>query len=310
MAGDHPLASAAAIRAESAWLRRLAAALVRDRDAAEDAVQETWLTRLASPPAAPGPIGGWLRVVLRNVVRKAARTDGRRRARERAATGPLGETPSSEELALRVEAQRLVADLVLALDEPYQSTVILVYYEGLSPTEVARRLDVPAGTVRWRLSHALDRVRVELDGRYTRSRRSWRALLVPVSPSIPAGSLAGAGKVIMAMNGTTKGAPVTAAVLLPLLAGGLLVRERLGAGGDSADSPQAAATDTLSGGGGSGRDPGGAGGPGPRRRVRVPRFTVDPPAPEAEAEAERPAVAEDPPPRPPPGCSTSAPSTR
>jgi hypothetical protein len=49
--------SPAAIRAERGWLRRLSRALLQDSDAAEDAVQETWLASLAHPPKKGGSLG-------------------------------------------------------------------------------------------------------------------------------------------------------------------------------------------------------------------------------------------------------------
>jgi len=42
----------------------------------------------------------------------------------------------------------LVADEVVRLDEPYRSTIVLRYFEELTSPEIARRLDVPEGTVR------------------------------------------------------------------------------------------------------------------------------------------------------------------
>ena len=45
------------------------------------------------------------------------------------------------------------------LDEPYRTTLLLRYGEMLSSVEIARRQQVPAGTVRWRLKSAVDRLR-------------------------------------------------------------------------------------------------------------------------------------------------------
>jgi RNA polymerase sigma factor (sigma-70 family) len=281
MKGDRPVITSAIISAESVWLRRLSAALVREGGGDDDAIQETWLTGLAHPPEAPGPLGGWLRVVLRNIVRKRSRGESRRRTREREAAGILADTPGPEELAVRLEAQRLVADLVLALDEPYRSTVMLCYYEGLAPIEVARRLDVPAPTVRWRLSRALAILRAELDRRYQAGPRPWRALLVALGPQGDAGRLGGLGKVIIAMKGTTKLAVLTGGSALFLVAGGLSLRHA----GDPASPAPATA------GAGAGRatqravreppTPGARpGGSPPRARVLLPRFTP-PPRPES-----------------------------
>ncbi len=59
---DHPLTEKDLVR-HSAWLRRLAYALVRGDDQAEDLVQETWL-RYVSQPARTGPIRSRLARIL------------------------------------------------------------------------------------------------------------------------------------------------------------------------------------------------------------------------------------------------------
>jgi RNA polymerase sigma-70 factor (ECF subfamily) len=180
MAGEG-FVSTSRVRAEDGWLRRFSLAVAGDEPAAEDAVQDAWLTGLTRPPATTESPGGWLRVVLRNIARKRARSEGRRLARERDVAASAGPAPSPEEVALRAETERLVAELVAALDEPYRSTVQLCYHQGLAPAEVARRLEIPAATVRWRLSRALAIVRAQLDARHE-GRRPWRAVLLPVVP--------------------------------------------------------------------------------------------------------------------------------
>jgi RNA polymerase sigma factor (sigma-70 family) len=216
MADERPFLTAETIRAESGWLRRLAAALVRDGDGAEDALQETWLIGLAHPPSAAGPAGGWLRVVLGNVARKRARGERRRQTRERDPAVAVSDTPSSEELVVRMEAQRLVADLVAGLAEPYRSTILLCYYEGLPRAEVARRLAIPAATVRWRLSRALATLRAQLEQRDEPGRKSWRAVLIPLAAGKP-GHFSGWGKVMMAMTGSSKVMLGAAALLIAAL---------------------------------------------------------------------------------------------
>jgi len=222
---ERRLPSLEALRAENAWLRRLAGALTRDDALAEDAVQETWLARLLHPPADGSQ--GWLRVVLRNAVRKRARGDSRRWGREREVEVLAGTSvPGTEELALRLEAQRLVGDLVLALDEPYRSTVLLRYHEGLAPAEIARRQQVPPGTVRWRLKTALDRLRAALDERYASPGR-WGALLVPLAPE-----RGGSWRALVMAKAATKIAALVVAVLLALLLGWRIL-ERGGSHPDS-----------------------------------------------------------------------------
>jgi len=135
---------------------------------------------LVSPPERGRPLRPWLAAVLRNFAHMMFRGEGRRRARETSAQEDFAALPTPEELLASHQAQRLVADAVEALDEPYRSTVLLCYVEGLAPTEVARRLGVPAGTVRWRLKRALELIRARLEERYG-GRRGLALVLAPLT---------------------------------------------------------------------------------------------------------------------------------
>src|SRR5207248_76141 len=68
-------------------------------------------------------------------------------------------------------------------------------------------LDVPAGTVRWRLKAALDQLRQKLDERYGGESRRWMEMVVPLAGVAP-GRLAGVGFGLKA----ALGAAVVAAV--------------------------------------------------------------------------------------------------
>ncbi|HEU4615371.1 MAG TPA: carboxypeptidase regulatory-like domain-containing protein, partial [Kofleriaceae bacterium] len=70
---------------------------------------------------------------------------------------------------------------VLALAEPYRSTVLLHFFEGLTSVEIAHRLGIPASTVRGRLKTALEQLRAQLKARTDQPRRGWLAALVPLS---------------------------------------------------------------------------------------------------------------------------------
>jgi RNA polymerase sigma factor (sigma-70 family) len=174
------------------WLRRLAAHLVRGGGGADDLLQDTWEAALRCPPDPARPAQPWLAEVLRNLVRARGRKARRRRSFEtQARVDPLG-VPSAEVLLERAEAQRFVAELVIGLDEPYRSTVLLRYYEGLSGARIAAALDVPPGTVRWRLKEGLDRVRAGLDARYGGDHRGWTVMLAVPPIRAPAGPMEGA----------------------------------------------------------------------------------------------------------------------
>ena len=141
-------------------------------------MQETWATAVRTRPERDRPLRPWLAEVLRNLARMRARSAGRWRARApRVAPREEAALPSPEELLTFHEAQRLVAEAVAKLEEPYRSTVLLCYAQDIELSEIARRQGIPGGTVRWRLKHGLDQVRAELDARYGQDRQNWRALL-------------------------------------------------------------------------------------------------------------------------------------
>jgi hypothetical protein len=132
-----------------------------------------------------------LRTVITNAARLRWRGEANRTAREQAAS-VLDErdVPSAAELLERHELQQVLARLVGELDEPFRSTILLRFAEGLMPTQIARRLGIPAGTVRWRLKEALDRLRAELDRLHEGDRRAWMlalgGLAMPrTSPAVP-----------------------------------------------------------------------------------------------------------------------------
>jgi RNA polymerase sigma factor (sigma-70 family) len=86
----------------------------------------------------------------------------RRAAREQAAVAHEP-PPSPDELASRLELQRTLAECTVRLPEPYRSTIVLRYNDGLTAEAIARHKGLPPGTVRSHLSRALDELRAGLD---------------------------------------------------------------------------------------------------------------------------------------------------
>ena len=172
--------------AESAKLRALARGLLGDPGRADDAVQEAWIA--ANRRSWPGgaPPRAWLSEVVRRLSHTWRRGERRRRRHE--TDGAREERlPGPDETLLRVEGQRLLAEAVLRLDEPHRQAIALRYFEGLEPTVIARRLDVPAGTVRSRLKRALDQLRRDLDRRTEGGRELWAMILLPLAGWRPRG---------------------------------------------------------------------------------------------------------------------------
>jgi RNA polymerase sigma-70 factor (ECF subfamily) len=162
------------------WVDALARRISSDPELAADAVQQTWL---AGVQATPGQVSrNWLACVLRNAVRKLRRGEGRRRRREECSAQPEA-VEGTIALALKVQRQRAVLKAVLDLEEPLRSTLLLRYWEGCTPPDIARRLGVPLNTVRSRLVTAHRCLRRRLEGLQPQRQNSWLAMLFPLGPS-------------------------------------------------------------------------------------------------------------------------------
>src|SRR5215468_5349923 len=165
-------------------LRALARRLV-GADRADDVVQETFAAALRSPPDPDRPARPWLGRVLRNVAKMRYRGDARRMLREDAVAVEPVTANDPAQIVGRLEVHRAVCDALVALDEPYRTTLVLHYYDGLSLAEIARKDSVPEATVRWRHKQALDRLRARLDERSGGDRRAWMAALAPLASARP-----------------------------------------------------------------------------------------------------------------------------
>ena len=142
------------------WLRRLADGMVQSSDLADDLVQETFLVALrGSVPTERSSLRSWLAGVLRNRARMHVRGEVRRHRREQRYLDNPTPATSPAQIVERIEAENQLAQAVLALPTPLRDTVLLRYFEGLSGAEIARRENIPAGTVRWRLHQGLSQLR-------------------------------------------------------------------------------------------------------------------------------------------------------
>jgi RNA polymerase sigma-70 factor, ECF subfamily len=142
--------------------------MVRDGAAAEGLVQETFLriwNRAPSFDAERGALGPWILAVARNRAIDYIRSrDGRIAAAwldlDRLENRPLFAPFKDAGLSLDRSRRWKAAFDKLA---PHQRAVIeLAYYEGLSQTEMAERMNQPLGTVKTWVRAALKALRQEL----------------------------------------------------------------------------------------------------------------------------------------------------
>jgi len=166
--------------AHVAWVRDLALELVpADRHLAEDLAQDACLAALARRPSTERPLAAWLGKVVRNLARHSKRGASRRSSREADAAREEAE-PSALDVVLKVAAHREVVEALLALDEPYRTTILLRFYEDLAPAAIARAQGVPVATVKTRLARGLERLRAKLDRTHGDDGRAWVLALIPL----------------------------------------------------------------------------------------------------------------------------------
>jgi RNA polymerase sigma-70 factor (ECF subfamily) len=163
--GDRKAFGLLAIR----WHRKLlvhAWRLLRDAEAARDAVQEGWteiargLWRLRDEDA----FAAWAyRIVSRRCARHVRRVQRTRALKAKMMAEP-GEPWSDPDEALSTRDVDRVRRALRTLPPNQQAVIALFYLEELSVAEVAVALDVPAGTVKTRLMHARRKMRAALEG--------------------------------------------------------------------------------------------------------------------------------------------------
>jgi len=169
-------------------LRRLAAALLFDRDSVEDVVQQTWLTALGVEPARIRSPLSWLKGVVRHQSYRRLRDEGTRRRHEQAVV-PADPLEATDDSVARLEVLERVLEAVRALREPYRDVILLRYFEDLSTHAIAKRRGVPEPTIRTQLRRGLEQLRRSLDDRFHDSRPLLLGVLAPAA-GVPQGAAA------------------------------------------------------------------------------------------------------------------------
>lgn len=144
-------------------LRRYAWALLRDRSAADDLVQDTLLRALdrIGTVEPGGDLRAWLFTIMHNL-----NVSHWRRARVRA---DIAVDKADADMATPApqQASAEMRDVLHGLDmlpEEQRQILLLVAVEGMSYGDAARILGLPIGTVMSRLSRARDRLGAFMDG--------------------------------------------------------------------------------------------------------------------------------------------------
>lgn len=137
--------------AQSVRLFGVANAILRDRDAAADALHDAFL-RVSQRAAQFDPARGAAAAWLAGIVRHAALDQARRRGRELPSNDPaLGDAAVAPEALERVSAEadgRRLRECLEGLEEKNRKGILLAFVHGLSHSQVADRLGMPLGTVK------------------------------------------------------------------------------------------------------------------------------------------------------------------
>ena len=153
-----------AILAELPRLRRYARALMRDRDSADDLVQdciEKALAKLDNWQTGDNP-RRWLFTIMHHVF-----IDQLRKVKRRGETVPIGTQQEAafvtQPTQLETLQAREVLDALQAIDPDRRSALVLVAVEGLTYSEAATVLGIPAGTLMSRIARGREDLRAQLE---------------------------------------------------------------------------------------------------------------------------------------------------
>lgn len=145
---------------------RLARTVCRDTGGAEDAVQEAFISiwrSAATYQSQRGTVSAWLLTVVRYRAVDIARRDRIHAAQRASDDGLAVRAPGdvADQAVTRAAAGDLRA-LLAELPEAQREVITLAFYGELSHTEIAARLDLPAGTVKGRIRLGLQRLRADV----------------------------------------------------------------------------------------------------------------------------------------------------
>jgi RNA polymerase sigma factor (sigma-70 family) len=149
----------------------LAARVVRQRHLAEEIVQEAFLSLWLSPEIYDerrGSVKAWLMTMVHHRAVDAVRRETTQRRRSDDLVAGLREEQDdpSEDVVAAVAAPAERAAVLRALNAlpPEQREVLeLMYFDGLSQTQVAQKTGAPLGTVKSRALLGMRRMRQELE---------------------------------------------------------------------------------------------------------------------------------------------------
>jgi RNA polymerase sigma-70 factor (ECF subfamily) len=140
--------------------------LLRDREEAEDVVQETFLEIWRRPERydrSRGTLEAWAVLIARSRALDRIRSRGSAlRLVQRASEDPLPPAPPPLELVEDRERGSRVARALATLPGPQREAIELAFFGGLSQSQIAARVGEPLGTVKTRLRLGMEKLAARL----------------------------------------------------------------------------------------------------------------------------------------------------
>jgi RNA polymerase sigma-70 factor (ECF subfamily) len=147
---------------------RIALAVCRDDDHAQDAMQEAFVSiwrSSATYRSQRGTVSAWLLSIVRHRAIDLARRNGpisARHASDTCLNGRPDEHDLTEQTVAREQADHLKA-LLNQLPDSQREVITLAFYGQFSHTEIAEHLDLPTGTIKGRMRLGLHKLQAYLE---------------------------------------------------------------------------------------------------------------------------------------------------
>ena len=169
VAGGDPSALAALYDRHGRGVYSLACRIVTDRADAEDVVQEVFTQawqQASRYDQGRATVTGWLLMMTRARAIDRVRARAARPATSNAPDTSLPDVPDAgpgmEAEAISAESAARLRQALGDLPEAQRRTIELAYYEGLTQTDIAEKLQEPLGTIKTRMRSALQKLRAAL----------------------------------------------------------------------------------------------------------------------------------------------------
>ncbi len=135
-------------------------------DMAEDLVQETMIsvwTKAGLYDPSKGSVLTWVFTIARNLRIDRIRKESSRPLAELGDYDAPSDEPGSDEVLARKQEAQTVSRALAEIPVEQKAVLLLSFVEDVSQSEIARRLNLPLGTVKSRMRLAYDRLRKSLE---------------------------------------------------------------------------------------------------------------------------------------------------